>query len=363
MPAASLDLRVPDPAVGDEADAGGVALEDAHAGVDEQRDELLRDEARAGDVDEDDVRLDRLRVEHEAWHRTQPVREHPRAPVVVRDSLLPAVQGDERRGGGDSRPVDARSADPLQHQAPALDDRLAPGEHCAHRRPDALVERERDGVGRRGERSERDAECDRSVDESRSVEVHAAVVALRGGGERLRVLDRQHRAARARMRVLEHEQRCPHLGDELVDLARIHPPVALPERDGIEPGELRDSEPFGGEHVRGGLEDDGVAALAEREERDEVRHPAGRHPERRRLPEQLCDPGAELVHRGVLPEGRPAELGCAHRLPHLRGRHRAKVRAEVDHRRRRCLPGRAPVCAPSVTTCTPFTSTCSTPRA
>ena len=69
-----------------------------------------------------------------------------------------------------------------------------------------------DGVRGPGEVGERDPERDGRVHEPGAVDVDAAVVPLRGRRERLRQLGRERRAARPRVRVLEHEQRGMPLG-------------------------------------------------------------------------------------------------------------------------------------------------------
>ena len=221
--------------VGDEADAGVSRSSTRTPAVDEQRDELRRDDARAGDVDEDDVRLDRLRVEA---RRLAPNREPgPRAPARAgcrprpRSQLVPG----RRAPAAAAMPARWTLAPPTRcsiRRPRSTDHRLAPGEHCAHRRRDALVERERDGVGRRGEvgasgtpsataalTSRAPSRCTRQS--WRFAAAASASVSL----------DRQHRAARARMRVLEHEQRRPHLGDRAPRPRRGSiRPSALPER-------------------------------------------------------------------------------------------------------------------------------------
>ena len=251
--------------------------------------------------------------------------------MVVPDPVEHRVEGDETRRRRDPGLVHRRAAEAVEHRARPVDDRLATGKDGAHRCGQPLVERERDGVGVLGERRERDVERDGGVDEPGAVDVHPAVVPLRRVREALGLLDGEHRAPRPRVRVLEDEQDRPRLRDEAVHVRRVHPAVGLPERPRLEPRDLDDPHRLGGEDVRAGLEDDGVAALAEGEQRDEVRHAARRDPEPGGLAEQLRHPCAELVDRGVLADRRPAELGGAHRLPHLRGRNRAQVRAEVDH--------------------------------
>ena len=185
--------------------------------------------------------------------------------------------------------------------------------------------------------------------------------------QRCRELPREHRPARPRVRVLEDERLRAGLHDLLLDLHRGEPPVLGPERDGIEPGHLLDAHRLRGEDVRRGLEDDRASPWRDRDQRDEIRHAAGGHPESALLAEETRHALLQLVDGRVLAEGRPAELRRPHRLPHLLRRTRVEVGPEVDrrfaHRRSRCRPGRAPVCSAPSTTTTPLTRTCSTPRA
>ena len=80
------------------------------------------------------------------------------------------------------------AAEPLQVDARGRDRRRVAGEQRAERRAEALVQAERDRVGRGGERGERDAERDRRVREPRAVEVDARAV-RRAAAERLGPLD------------------------------------------------------------------------------------------------------------------------------------------------------------------------------
>ena len=350
--------------MGDEPDAGRVPLEHSQARRLEQRHELRGGDARPRDVGKDDVRLDRLRPQADARDRREPRAEGACTPVVVRDAVEHRVQRDEARRRGDAGAVDARAAEALQHRPGPTDDRLAPGEHGAERRREALVEGHHDGVRGRGEVGERDTERSGRVHETRAVDVDTTVVPLGRGGEGLGQLRRQRRPAGPRVRVLEDEQGGSALADQRPPRrpGSIRP-SASPDRRRLEPRDLDDPHRLGREDVGGRLEHDAVSRLAERQQCDQVGHPARGHPHRRGLAEQLRHAPAELVHRGVLADGRPPELGPPHRLPHLARRNRAEIGAQVDHERSRCRPVRAPVCSPPSTAIVPLTSTCSTPRA
>ena len=126
--------------------------------------------------------------------------------VVVRDAVEHRVQGDEPRRRSDAGAVDARAAEAVQHRPGPTDDRVAPGEHRAERRREALVERHHDGVRGRGEVGERDTERDGCVHQPGAVDVDTAVVPLGRGGERPGQLRRQRRPTGPRVRVLEDEQ-------------------------------------------------------------------------------------------------------------------------------------------------------------
>ena len=207
------------------------------------------------------------------------------------------------------------------------------------------------------------AERDRGIEEPRAVEVDVGAVALRGARELGRQLRGQDGAAGPRVGVLEHQHRRARLDDRFLHLRRVEPAVLRPERPRLEAGDLLDPPLLGGEHVRRGFEHDGAAPGRDRQERDEVGHPAGRHPERGLLAEQPGHPLLELVDGRVLADRGPAERCLAHGGPHLVRGPGVQVRPEVDHRRSRWRPGRAPVCSEPSTTKTPLTSTCSTPRA
>ena len=112
----------------------------------------------------------------------------------------------------------------------ALDDRLAAREHGAERRRQALVERDDDGVRRRGEVGERDAERDGSVRRAARRRCGPGSRAAWRRRRAPRSARREGRAAGSRVRVLEDEQRRMARGDELLDLGRIHPPVLRPQR-------------------------------------------------------------------------------------------------------------------------------------
>ena len=161
--------------------------------------------------------------------------------------------------------------------------------------------------------------------------MHAGAMLLRGGGERLRERNRECRSTGPRVRVLEDQQGRALALDERSDLGRIHPPVGRPHRTRLQAGDLLDPTRLGRHHVRRSLDDDPVAGKAEREHRDEVSHATGRHPEAGGLPEERRHTLAQLVDGCVLPDGRPAQLRVAHRLPHRVGRERQEIRAEVDH--------------------------------
>ena len=244
---------------------------------------------------------------------------------------------------------------------------VAAGEDRPHRRAEALVQADRDRVHRRGELRHRDAERDRGVEEPRPVEMDVGAVALRRPGQLGRQLRRQDGAARPRVRVLEHEHQRARLDDRLLHLRRVEPSVLRPERPRLEAGDLLDPHLLRGEDVRGRLQDDGASARRDRQERDQVGHPARRHPERRLLAEQAGHPLLQLVDGRILAVRRPAELGRRASPPTSRpsAARAASERRSIDagHRRSRWRPGRAPVCSAPSTTRTPLTRTCSTPRA
>ena len=252
-------------------------------------------------------------------NRGEPGRQLARPAVVVRDAGRASCPGRRAppprrcpRGGSSSRRGGAASSRARSTTA-SLPASTAP--NGAER---LLLSDMHDRVRGRGEVGERDTERDSRVHQSGAVDVDAAAVPLRRGRERVGQLGRQRRPARPRVRVLEDQQRWHGARSTSSSTATgsIRPSGAQTGAR-LEPRDLDDPHRLGREDVRGGFEHDAVAGLAEREHGRQVRHPAGGHPDRRRLAEQLRHALAELVHRGVLADRRPAELGLPHRLPHL----------------------------------------------
>ena len=131
------------------------------------------------DVDEHDVRLDLGRLDLEARDLLEQRAELARAPVVVGEPFDLRVERDERRSRRDARLVHARAAEPAQRLVRELDHLRAAGENRTHRRAEALVQADRHRVRRGRKLRHRDAERDRGVEEPRPVEMDVGAVALR----------------------------------------------------------------------------------------------------------------------------------------------------------------------------------------
>ena len=337
-----LDLGVADQPVRDEPDPARVALEHPHPRGREQRRRApparspsrSRRRARCSSPPPPAASVTPgIAARARASERARRWSSATRSSIVSR-ATSPAAAAIPARWKLDA-------AESVQHLPRPLDDRLAAGEHRPERRREALVERDHDRVRGRGELGERDSERDGRVHEPGAVDVDAAAVPLRGGRERrrsapARASSRPPACACSRARAGSRRRDATSSSTSAGSMrpSSAHTGAGCSRAISVIPiaSEVRTCD--------ADFEHDVVARLAEREERGEVRHPAGRHPDRRRLAEQLRDAVAELVHRGVLAHGRPAELGLPHRLPHLLGRDRAEIGAEVDHRRyEQCRPG------------------------
>jgi hypothetical protein len=341
--------------VGDEAEASSVGSQCEHAGRCDRGESLVR---RAVHLREDDVRLDPVRFDADA-RLGKALAELARPPVVLREPVAQPLPRDEPCGGEQAGLVNRRAAEPAQVPARCGDRLLVAREQGAVRRAEALVEADGHGVGGGCEVGNRHVERGGGVRQAGAVQVHARAVAMRRVREGSRLVDAEHGAAGARVRVLEAEHGRPARHHRGLDLVGFE----TPEPDRQEAGDALDPSRFGDEDVGRRLDDGRATRRLEREQRHEVRDRAGGDEDRSGLAEILGDQPLEPPHRLVLSGARPAEARGLHRLPHLLGRGRAEIRAQVDHVRARCRPGRAPVCSPASITAVPLTSTSSMPSA
>ena len=118
---------------------------------------------------------------------------------------------------------------------------------------------------------------------------------------------------------------------ELLTLVGLDPAtdIVLHGADG-EPPEDDGAHALVVQDVRLGAGDRLIAPTTVREQRDEVRHRAGRHEERGFLAHRLGGRLLEGADRRVLAHEVVPDLGAMHRLAHLGGGPRHGVRAEVD---------------------------------
>ncbi len=177
-----------------------------------------------------------------------------------------------------------------------------------------------------------DPGCDGGVEEPRAVEVDGGATGARGVDRRAELLERPDPAARAAMRVLEHEHAARAKLVDLLDLLRRRPPGLRHETLHDEAGVDRRPSPLVDEDVRPLLGDDLAAGPAEHAEGGLVRHRRGREEERRLVPEQLGHAALQLVGGRILALLLVADLGRRHRREHPWRRLRDGVGAEVDHR-------------------------------
>ena len=118
----------------------------------------------------------------------------------------------------------------------------SPASSAPNGRAETLVQAQRDGVDRRGERGERHAERDRGVRRAarrRGGRGRRACAPRRASASVAR--DVGDRAAGARVRVLEAEQRRARAAERALDVAGIEPAALGVDRERREAGQLRDA--------------------------------------------------------------------------------------------------------------------------
>ena len=167
------------------------------ATVELEREHPVRAESRHGaraEIGVDDVRRGLLGAD-------QP-RQLPGTRVILGEAVDHPLERHEPRRGEDPGLVDRRAAEPLQVHPRARYRLAVAGEDRSEWGRQPLVQAQRDGVDRRREPGERNAERDRGVGEAGAVEVGPRS----SGGERGRLGGVDHGASVPRVRVLEADQ-------------------------------------------------------------------------------------------------------------------------------------------------------------
>ena len=298
----------------------------------------------------------------------EPGGELARAAVVVGEPVDHRVERDEAGRGGDARPcARSRRRAAAASRAPARRSSRSPASSAPNGARQALVQASATEFAGAASVGERHAERDRRVRQPRPVEVDAAPCRCAAAASASVSSTRDVVPPAPRVRVLEAEQRRAALGDRA--------PRPRPGRAGrrrptsgarLEPRELGDPHRLGRRTCEAassttcspGRADVSSAA------RFAIEHVGTKTAAS--LPSSAAPRRSSSLTFSSSPTRRPAELGRAHRLPHLVRRERAEVGAEVDHVSARAAgagPGRAPVCSPPSTTAAPLTSTSSTPCA
>jgi hypothetical protein len=166
--------------------------------------------------------------------------------------------------------------------------------------------------------------------------VDAHIVLPGGRHRRLEDVERPDAAARAPVRLLEHDHR-----RRLENAVTACNPVAHllgPDPAGLRRHPAHDEARVGrcaprleDEHVRALLRQQLAAAHAEYLQRDLIRHGRRGDEERGLLAEQLRRPPLELVDRRILAPLLVAELGGRDRSEHPGRRLRGRIGAKIDH--------------------------------
>ena len=290
-------------------------------------------QAEGADIDADEVRLDLVRVDRQARSR-HAVCEPLRPRVVVRETCDVVVECVEH-GSRDDAGLPQRAAEQELERPRSADRSLRSGEDRSERTAEPFREAQRHRVGERAVAGRGDAGGNRGIQQSCAVQVDGQPELVRRVRDRRQLVEGPHTAARAAVRVLEHDD-----PDRLELVALLHDSTQLQRRDPAgDAGKAMGDEPRvdGGparlvdQHVRPLLGDEHLTGSRVHAERDLVRHRRSWQEEGVLLAEELGRAPLELVHGRVLARLLVAELGDRHRREHRGSGPGRGVGSEVDH--------------------------------
>src|SRR4029453_11598046 len=328
-----LDSRGVDVQMRDRANQARARRAHAHAAREQPLDDHRRGQL-AGQLEEDDVGLDRRRIEAYAGQAGQALGEPPGVGVILGQALHVWAERVPAAGRDDAGL--AHGAAHLLLASPRLVDELVrAGERRAHRSAESLGEVDPHRIEGRRIVARRDPAGDDRVHEARAVHVGGQTVTARHRGHRLDAGHRPDRAAAVIARLLHPEQPGPGRMPRARTDGRLHRGgvelTARPlDRAHVDPGEGGRPARLGIDRVSAAMGDHLFAVPRVHAQRDLVAHGARGHEHRGFLAQELGHHLAELVDRRVLELLLVAHRRLAHEPAHVARGLADGVAVEVD---------------------------------
>src|SRR5262245_34317362 len=328
-----LDSRSVDVQVRDRANQARARRAHAHAPSEQPLDGHRRGQL-AGQLEEDDVGLDRRRIEADAGPAGQALGEPPSVGVILGQALHVVAKRVHAAGRDDAGL--AHGAAHLLLAAPRLVDELArAGERRADRSAEPFGEVDPDRVEGRRVVTRRNPAAHDGVHEARAVHVGGQVVAASHRGHRLDAGHRPDRAAAVIAGLLHPEKpraRCvPRArADGRLHRGRVELTARPVDRAHVDSGERGGPARLGIDRMSAAMGDHLFAVPRVHAERDLVAHGARRHEHRSFLAQKLGHHLAELVHGRVLELLLVAHRSLAHEPAHVARGLADGVAVEVD---------------------------------
>src|SRR5262245_55620516 len=288
----------------------------------------------AGQLEEDDVGLDRRRIEADTGQARQALGEPPSVGVILGQALHVMAKRVHAAGCDDAGL--AHGAAHLLLAAPRLVDELArAGERRADRRPKPIGEVDPHRIERRGVITRRDPAGHDRVHEARAVHVSGQAITARHRGHRLDAGHRPDGAATVVARLLYPEQPGPRgmprtRADGRLHRRHVELAARAIDRAHVDAGEGGGPTRLRIDWVSAAVCDHLFAVPRVHAERDLVAHGARGHEHGRFLAQKLGHHLAELVDRRVLELLLVAHLGLAHEPAHVGGGLADGVAVEID---------------------------------
>src|SRR5262245_32447801 len=288
----------------------------------------------AGQLEEDDVGLDRRRIEADAGQAGQALGEPPSVGVILGQALHVMAKRVHATGSDDAGL--AHRAAHLLLAPPRLVDELArAGERGADRRAEPLGEVDPHRIEGRGVVARRDPAGDDRVHQARAVHVGGQAMTARHRGHRLDAGHRPDRAATVVAGLLHPEQPGPRgvpgtRADRRLHRAHVELAARAVDRAHVDAGEGGGPAGLGVDRVSAAVGDHLFAVPRVHAERDLVAHGARGHEHGGFLAQEIGHHLAKLVDRRILELLLVAHLGLAHEPAHV-GRGLADgVAVEID---------------------------------
>src|SRR4029453_2270531 len=288
----------------------------------------------AGQLEEDDVRLDRRRIEAHTGQAGQTLGGPPSVGGTLGQALH--VMAERVHAAGRDDAGLAHGAAHLLLAPPRLVDELArAGERRADRRAKPLGEVDPHRIEWRGVVARRDPAGNDRVHQARAVHVGGQAVTARHRGHRLDAGHRPDRAAAVVARLLHPEQPGPRgmprtRADGRLPRRHVELAARAVDRAHVDAGEGGGPAGLGIDRVSAAVGDHLFAVPRVHAERDLVAHGARGHEHGGFLAQEIGHHLAKLVDRWILELLLVAHLGLAHEPAHV-GRGLADgVAVEID---------------------------------